>query len=883
MKNFYFLVLGTLFSLSLRAQLNGYNYVRPITVSNTATVALTNYQLKLTVNTQALISASQMQANGNDLRFSRSCNGSTPYNYWIETGLNTATTVVWVKVDNVPASGSLTFFMFYGNNSASAISSLPSVFTGPNSATDSVVVGSAGGVTNSQRGFRFSPNEDLLVTAFGKNEPNGTTRYVTLFDYNSQAIISQIQVSGAAGTYSYSNISNPLWLTSGTQYLLELYQGSSDGYYFGNSSQIGQHLTYYDMRYCNGCTQNTFPTNALTNFHYGFPDLWYWTKQNVTPAPTYTINTLSPVAINNSSNTICSGNSVTLTASGASTYTWSTGPSTMILVTSPSSNQQYTVTATGVEGCTQTAVTSVSVNPTPTVSISGGNIAICSGNSAALSASGAISYSWNTGSNNTTISVSPLTNTTYVVTGTNSAGCSNTAVSTITVNTTPTATISGGNVSICPGTSLTFTAGGANNYTWSSSATGSLLSVIPVGTQQYSLVASSIQGCTNTAITNVTVYPVITVSILPSSTLICSGDQVSLTASGAASYTWSSNSSTNSSIFDMPLITQQYSVTGTSADGCTNTAIQTISVNPTPTVNIIGGNVTICAGNSATFTATGANSYSWSTNFSGPSLTVSPSVNTTYTVIGLSIDNCLGMAVTDVTANPLPLVTISGTTALCKGDAVNLTAGGANTYLWSTSTTGSIISVSPASSISYTVIGTSADNCSATAVHSLTVYQLPSITAVANPSLICVGETATLQASGSDQWLWNGGATTAEVVISGTNAGVSSYSLSGTNTVTGCSSNTQVALFVDACTGIRQLHHQTNTIKLYPNPNKGQFTIESSETGELFITNVLGQLLLKQQHDSGASTIDIFTFDNGVYILNFKGESGVLQMKFIKE
>jgi hypothetical protein len=68
---------------------------------------------------------------------------------------------------------------------------------------------------------------------------------------------------------------------------MELFNGTSDMYYYGVSTQIGQHLTYGDMRYCNSCTQNTFPTTIVTGQHYGCPDFLYYTKQNVSPAPTY--------------------------------------------------------------------------------------------------------------------------------------------------------------------------------------------------------------------------------------------------------------------------------------------------------------------------------------------------------------------------------------------------------------------------------------------------------------------------------------------------------------------------------------------------------------------------------------------------------------------
>jgi hypothetical protein len=263
-----------------------FKYENPVWVKNNTASALTNVQVGIKVNTQALISAGWMLASGNDIRFVATCNSSTFLGHWVEGYLNTDSTKIWVNVPAIGASDSTQIFMYYGNTGASNISTL-AVFYGPHSSTDSVVVTTAGGSASTQRGFRFTPNEDVLVGYFGKREPTGTQRYVTLFDFTSQAILAQIQVSaGAAGVYNYNTLASPLWLKSGQQYVLELYQGTGDGYYYGTSSQIGQHLTYGDMRYCNSCTQNTFPTSVLTNYHYGTPDLLYYTKQNISPAPT---------------------------------------------------------------------------------------------------------------------------------------------------------------------------------------------------------------------------------------------------------------------------------------------------------------------------------------------------------------------------------------------------------------------------------------------------------------------------------------------------------------------------------------------------------------------------------------------------------------------
>lgn len=432
---FTFLLLPfLLFSFKIKAQLSGYSNVKSITVSNTSTAVAIGYQLRLVVNTQTLISANQMLATGADIRFGKTCNGSTLYNYWIESGINTATTVIWVKIDTIGANATRTFFMYHGNASAVATSSIPLVFSDAGSSTDSVATGGSGGATLSQRGFRFSPNVDILVTSLGKREPNGTLRYVTLFDNATQAIISQQQVSGALGVYSYTTLPSPIWLTQNTQYIIQLYQGASDGYYFGSSSQIDSRLTYYDMRYCNSCLQNTFPTSTLVNYHYGYADFLFYYRNMITPAPTYTLNgDASAVPTITGSSLICAGSSLTLTASGANTYSWSTGATTASITATPTANITYTATGSNTLGCSGMGTQVVTVNPLPTVTASSSSSLICAGQSVSLTANGASTYSWNTSSTNTIISVTPSVTTSYTVTGTTN-GCSNTVAITQSVS-----------------------------------------------------------------------------------------------------------------------------------------------------------------------------------------------------------------------------------------------------------------------------------------------------------------------------------------------------------------------------------------------------------------------------------------------------------------
>jgi hypothetical protein len=240
----------------------------------------------LTVNTQQPISNGHMAADGKDIRFTTACGSTTYLPYWIQGYMNTDSTKIWVRM-NIPANDSVLIYMYYGNPGATAMSTL-SIFSGPHSSTDSVMMVSTNTVSNCQRGFRFTPTQNILVTHYGNRTPNGTQRYVTLFDFNTQAIILQGQVpAGAPTQYHYLLLPNPFMLQQGRTCILTLFNGSGDMYYYGTSSQIGQHMTYHDMKYCNSCTQNTFPTSTLSNYQYGQPDFLYYVGKTATVPPTF--------------------------------------------------------------------------------------------------------------------------------------------------------------------------------------------------------------------------------------------------------------------------------------------------------------------------------------------------------------------------------------------------------------------------------------------------------------------------------------------------------------------------------------------------------------------------------------------------------------------
>ncbi len=108
--------------------LSGWTYRRPITINNSSNSnALTDYQVLITLDTQSLISAGKMRSDGGDIRFTDS-DGSTLLNYWIESGINTTSTRIWVKVPSIPASSTKTIYVYYGNPSATSVSNGKATF-----------------------------------------------------------------------------------------------------------------------------------------------------------------------------------------------------------------------------------------------------------------------------------------------------------------------------------------------------------------------------------------------------------------------------------------------------------------------------------------------------------------------------------------------------------------------------------------------------------------------------------------------------------------------------------------------------------------------------------------------------------------------------------
>jgi PKD repeat protein len=384
----------------------------------------------------------------------------------------------------------------------------------------------------------------------------------------------------------------------------------------------------------------------------------------IVPLPNITVNSLS----------ICSGGNDTLTAAGASTYSWSpsaglssaTGSSP---IASPSSTTSYTVTGT-LNGCTSTAIATVTVNPLPTVN-GGPDQSACAGSPVSFSAaSNGTSYLWAFGDGVNSSALSPSHTYsaagayTATLTATSAAGCSLTDNVTITVNPLPAVFSTSNDVScfgMCNG-SVTATSPGSTFLWIPGNQTTAGISGLCAGV--YSVVVTNANGCN--AYDTVSITEPAALAVNPtSSPASCFG-----TSSGSATasptggtplytYLWSPSGQTTATA--SALAAGSHTITITDASGCTaNSAV--VITQPSDVTVTASLPDTICTGSNTMLTSVASGgtppyvTYTWndgSSNFSSaPATTVSPAVNTYYTISIIDANGCAGTNNTTVTVYP---------------------------------------------------------------------------------------------------------------------------------------------------------------------------------------------------------------------------------------
>ena len=471
-------------------------------------------------------------------------------------------------------------------------------------------------------------------------------------------------------------------------------------------------------------------------------------------------------------------------------------------------------------------------------------------------------------------------------------GCSTETLD-LTINITPTVTAPA-NSAVCVGSSVTLSGSGAATYSWNNGVSNGI-AFNPTSTTTYTVTGTT-NGCSNTAQTTVSVNQLPTVNAGVDKT-ICPGTSISLSATGAVSYSWSGGVVNGTSF--TPSATTTYVVTGTNANNCSNKDTVVVNIR-----DLSIGSITpvICKGVADTLTAPSGSNYQWKKNGSNMSgkttrsiyVAVVGSYSVTYQDSMCGLKTLPAIVLTLKTPPAKPLLYASKA-AICPGDSTTLfTNVVATKYIWFLGSTTSVLA--GASSINYhtTTIGTyyvkalDSFGCrsavSGAKVIKANVIPVPVVTVVnatqGAKKLACTN-------AGTYQWRLNGNniaGATAKAFIA-TQSGAYSVMLTSNSGCTAISSDTTLTINY---TGPKMSQEElavistAEDINVYPNPSNGIIYIDAKETLKAVIIDLQGRTILESNH---VSQLDITGYSNGIYLLQLFNEDGemVKAIKLIKE
>jgi hypothetical protein len=458
-----------------------------------------------------------------------------------------------------------------------------------------------------------------------------------------------------------------------------------------------------------------------------------------------------------SPNPVCSGNTVQITdLSTGNPTSWSYtiftgGPGGQTL---SAQNPTFTanvpgtttiaLVASNASGPSQVARVTLTVLPSPAAQIQqplkntcvGGNattITVVTGFGGAT-----YTYSWSTGATASMITVQPSVTTIYSVVVTSTNGCSVVRTSTVNVG-SPTVTINSFPFSLCPGSDATLSAistpPGPFTYTWSNASNANPIVANVAGV--YGVTVTNGQNCTGTQSFTLTSSSSLSVNAIANPTAICRGNSANLSATGGTSYAWS-NGAIGQTQMVTPTVTTSYSVTGYYGT-CTGVATVTLVVSVIPTITAVSSPTSLCEGLSATLSANGAATYTWLPSTISQTTVVTPTATTTYSVRGQNPGCAARVSTVSVNVLAKPALSVSASAdTICAGDPVALAAMGAASFTWTPGGNSAVMIVNPVSTTTYTLAGTSSNQCTAEITYVQNVNACVSVSELTRHSALSV-------------------------------------------------------------------------------------------------------------------------------------------------
>ncbi len=463
----------------------------------------------------------------------------------------------------------------------------------------------------------------------------------------------------------------------------------------------------------------------------------------------------APTPVVNGDTAFCDGgNSLLLTVQDYEGYLWSTGDTTSTAVVEEGG--EYSVTVTAANGCVGVDTFAVTEYDPLDVDVAiVDQESLCAGDTVYAFVSQTYNdYNWDTGV------TGPLTAITeaglYTVTVTDERGC--TGIDSIPVaEFQPPSPSIDGPAGLCPGESGELTVGNYSAIDWGGGAFDNSLAISAPG--WYTVTVADEQGCQGVDSIQVAAYTE-PEPVIAGDTSLCEQGTVSLTLTEAyANYDWSANA--NGPFLEVNAA-GEYSVTVTSAEGCTGVAAATVAAFPNPVLDLPAA-ATYCANSSTTLSSGQVyESYSWSTGAADAAITVDSAA-----VYFLTVANEFGCLATDsisVTEEAVPTTGLQGPYAFCESDSITIAAApGYEAYVWSTAAVANTLTVSEEGM--YYVTVTASNGCVAVDSAYAQAVALPAPMITGGPEL-CEGSTIELQADAAySSYEWQDGSAASSLAV----------------------------------------------------------------------------------------------------------------------
>ena len=521
---------------------------------------------------------------------------------------------------------------------------------------------------------------------------------------------------------------------------------------------------------------------------------------------------------------------------------------------------------------------------------------ICPNDSVQLQASGAVSYSWTpsqtlSSSTDPVVTATPISTTTYTVTGTDSTGCQISKSLTITVHPLPTVSL-GSFQNICINQGLLILSGGVpsgGNYFGVGISANQLDPMLAgAGSRLIYYTYTDSHGCSDTANQNIFIknapnavlnnYSGVCINLAPFA--LSGGTPSGGSYSGVGVNGNGVFNPSNAGIGTHPI---NYIV---SAQGCSDTAYAGIRVNPLPVVSFATISPTCL--NTTPFTLIGGNPaggiYSGvgvSANHFDPSVLGVASTVLTYQYT--DSNGCQASDTSMIRVNAAPTVSFGTINSVCANTGpISLTQGSPAGGTYSGfGVGGSKFYTGIAGPGTHPIVYTYTDgnNCSNSASRNIVVNAIPNVR-LGNDTLICSNEFVNLNGGTWTTYSWSTGVNTPSLRVDSTGRGIGTFRfiLLATNT-SGCANRDTVFVTIDVCTGISS--ENIISAEVYPNPFNSQLNIFLNEKYDFSLFNLNGQMIMEKK-----SLVGSYVFgDNlpsGVYVLKVVTANGVFRKSVIK-